>query len=156
MRLRWPNANVLVYKRRVARPPLSVHNLITIQEQTFKKARGREFRKNSPRKIFPEEDPEGRGPLFRLLLCGIEGVDSGLWSMVAGQKGRFFGGEMVRTIWLLVYVLALFCGDGANGEGFSIQKKSAAADRMTDDYPDYLMGVKYDEYPVSTILAIPI
>ncbi|XP_017776392.1 PREDICTED: uncharacterized protein LOC108562531 isoform X2 [Nicrophorus vespilloides] len=31
---------------------------------------------------------------------------------------------------------------------FPFEKRSAAPERSTDDYPDYLLGVKYDEYPM--------
>ena len=32
-------------------------------------------------------------------------------------------------------------------DGFLIDRRSAASER-SDDYPDYQLGVKYDEYPV--------
>lgn len=32
---------------------------------------------------------------------------------------------------------------------FGVQRRSAAPERSSDDYPDYQLGVKYDEYPVS-------
>lgn len=36
-------------------------------------------------------------------------------------------------------------------DGFLIDRRSAASERNSDDYPDYQLGVKYDEYPVRFI-----
>lgn len=32
-------------------------------------------------------------------------------------------------------------------DGFAVERRSAAPERSSDDYPDY-EGVRYDEYPV--------
>lgn len=39
-------------------------------------------------------------------------------------------------------------------DGFQIERRSAAAERNPDNYPDYQLGVKYDEYPVSVLLYV--
>lgn len=52
-----------------------------------------------------------------------------------------------RLFFVVLMVKVTFIPDAV--DSFSIDKMSVAPERVTDDYPDYLLGVKYDEYPVS-------
>lgn len=57
--------------------------------------------------------------------------------------------SILHLVWLIFYIVAPFINDDVEAASFAIQKKSAAPERLSDDYPDYYLGVKYDEYPVS-------
>lgn len=39
-------------------------------------------------------------------------------------------------------------------EGLSIEEESGEAKRDAQDYPDYHLGVRYDEYPVSILTTV--
>lgn len=60
--------------------------------------------------------------------------------------------SMVLPTWFLLCVLSTFITNDVETAPFAIQKKSAVPERLADDYPDYFLGVKYDEYPVSFIV----
>lgn len=56
---------------------------------------------------------------------------------------------MVRRftfVWVFFGVILATLQDETRGA--PVEKRSAATERITDDYPDY-NGVRYDEYPVS-------
>lgn len=52
---------------------------------------------------------------------------------------------------LVWFSVCLFCVAICNMkvDAFEIVRRSAAPERDSDDYPDYQLGVRYDEYPVS-------
>lgn len=43
---------------------------------------------------------------------------------------------------------------GREAMGLLVSRRSVVPDTTSDDYPDYLSGVKYDEYPVSSLQFI--
>lgn len=51
---------------------------------------------------------------------------------------------------LSVCLFALGCLEGLEGlEALGVEEESGEAKRDSQDYPDYHLGVRYDEYPVS-------
>lgn len=60
-------------------------------------------------------------------------------SCLGAMVGRF------TFVWVFLGVILASLQDGTRGA--SMEKRSAAPERIADDYPDY-HGVRYDEYPV--------
>lgn len=56
------------------------------------------------------------------------------------MKGGF------SMVWVVAGLLAAVAVDESSGA--VVEKRSAASERASDDYPDY-QSLKYDEYPVS-------
>jgi hypothetical protein len=61
---------------------------------------------------------------------------------------------MNRILMLVLesFLVAVLFGSGT--DAFVVDRRSAASERNSDDYPDYQLGVKYDEYPVRTLLFL--
>ncbi|CAH1376886.1 hypothetical protein MTP99_018301 [Tenebrio molitor] len=55
---------------------------------------------------------------------------------------------MNRILMLVLesFLVAVLFGSGT--DAFVVDRRSAASERNSDDYPDYQLGVKYDEYPM--------
>ncbi|KAH0814803.1 hypothetical protein GEV33_007989 [Tenebrio molitor] len=58
---------------------------------------------------------------------------------------------MNRILMLVLesFLVAVLFGSGT--DAFVVDRRSAASERNSDDYPDYQLGVKYDEYPLNAI-----
>lgn len=62
--------------------------------------------------------------------------------------------KMMALIWLGICLIAAVSTNGIADatNPTTIDKRSAAPERLPEDYPDNLFDVKYDDYPVRFVL----
>lgn len=70
-----------------------------------------------------------------------------MWTVQCmGVEPGTMGGPPLLCLLTLVMAATAAPSSGKGQQPFTLIKKSAAA--VSADYPDYQVGVKYDEYPV--------